>query len=27
VEWAERRALPLPERLVGLAPRLAIVAG
>lgn len=27
VEWAERRALPLPERLVGLAPRLAITAG
>ncbi len=27
VEWAERRALPLPERLVGLPPRFAVVAG
>lgn len=27
VEWAERRALPLPERLVGLAPRFAVTAG
>lgn len=27
VEWAERRALPLPERLVGVAPRLAVTAG
>lgn len=26
VEWAERRAMPLPERLVGVAPRLAVTA-
>ena len=26
VEWAERLALPFPERLVGVAPRFAIVA-
>ena len=26
VEWAERRALPVPERLVGLPPRFAVVA-
>lgn len=27
VEWAERQALPYPERLVGVAPRFAVVAG
>ena len=27
VEWAERRALALPERIVGLPPRFAVVAG
>ncbi|MHB8681399.1 MAG: class I SAM-dependent methyltransferase [Acidimicrobiales bacterium] len=27
VEWAERQALALPERLVGVAPRFAVVAG
>ncbi|MGH9090698.1 MAG: class I SAM-dependent methyltransferase [Acidimicrobiales bacterium] len=26
VEWAERQAMPLPERLVGVAPRLAVTA-
>ncbi len=26
VEWAERARLPLPERLVGTSPRLAVVA-
>jgi SAM-dependent methyltransferase len=26
VEWAERAALPLPERLVGTAPRFVVVA-
>lgn len=26
VEWAERMALPLPERLVGVAPRFTVVA-
>lgn len=27
VEWAERQALPLPERLVGVSPRFAVTAG
>lgn len=27
VEWAERQALRLPERIVGLPPRFAVVAG
>jgi SAM-dependent methyltransferase len=26
VEWSERRVLPIPERLVGLAPRYVVVA-
>jgi hypothetical protein len=27
VEWAERCALPLPERLVGVSPRFVLTAG
>jgi SAM-dependent methyltransferase len=27
VEWAERQSLPLPERLIGVAPRFAVTAG
>lgn len=27
VEWAVRTAMPLPERLIGVAPRYAVVAG
>lgn len=27
VEWAERQALPLPERLVGVTPRFMVTAG
>lgn len=27
VEWAERQAQPLPERLVGVAPRFSVIAG
>lgn len=27
VEWAERAALPLPERIVGVAPRFVLLAG
>jgi len=27
VEWAERRSLPTPERVVGVPPRFAVVAG
>jgi hypothetical protein len=26
VEWCERRALPMPERVIGLPPRFAVVA-
>ena len=26
IEWAERTALPLPERLVGVTPRVAVIA-
>lgn len=27
VQWAEQRALPLPERLIGVTPRFVVVAG
>jgi hypothetical protein len=27
VEWAMSLGLPLPERLLGVAPRFAIIAG
>jgi SAM-dependent methyltransferase len=27
IEWADRQGLPLPERLLGVTPRVAIVAG
>ena len=27
IEWAERQGLPMPERLLGVTPRVAIVAG
>ncbi len=27
IEWAERQGLPMPERLLGVTPRVAVVAG